>query len=54
VKDEKIQQLFLEVWNLKFDFKKILFNHILREKNKKADRLLNQTLDRELKGKLGL
>ncbi|TSC95236.1 MAG: Ribonuclease H [Parcubacteria group bacterium Licking1014_1] len=43
--DEKIQPLFLEVWNLKLDFKSIKFKHIAREKNKEADRLVNEALD---------
>ncbi len=42
--DEKIQPLFLEVWNLRFDFKKIKFKRIPREKNKEADRLANEAL----------
>lgn len=47
--DEKIQPLFLEVWNLKIDFKKIEFKHIPREQNKEADRLVNEALDKEKK-----
>jgi len=43
--EEKIQQLFLEVWNLRLDFKKIKFKLIPREKNKEADRLANEALD---------
>ncbi len=43
--DEKIQKLFVEVWNLKIDFKKIKFKAILRERNKEADRMVNETLD---------
>jgi len=43
--DSKIQALFLKVWNLKLDFKKIKFTLISREKNKEADSLVNQTLD---------
>ncbi len=43
--DSKIQPLFLEVWNLKFDFKGIKFKSISREKNKEADRLVNEALD---------
>ena len=43
--DEKIQPLFLEVWNLKFDFKKVKFKSILRDKNKEADKLVNEALD---------
>jgi len=40
--DEKIQLLFLEVWNLKFDFKRIKFKLISRDKNKEADKLVNE------------
>jgi len=47
--DPKIQQFFIEIWNLKFDFKSIKFKHIPREKNSEADRLVNETLDGELK-----
>ncbi len=45
--DEKIQKLFIEVWNLKLDFKSVKFKHISREKNKEADRLVNEVLDAE-------
>lgn len=40
--DEKIQSLFLEVWNLKFDFKKVKFRLISRKKNKEADSLVKE------------
>ncbi|MEK7664865.1 MAG: ribonuclease HI family protein [Patescibacteria group bacterium] len=43
--DEKIQKLFIEVWNLKLDFQSVKFKHIAREKNKEADRLANEALD---------
>jgi ribonuclease HI len=49
--DEKIQKLFLEVWNLKIDFKRIKFKAIPREKNKEADRLVNEALDVEASNK---
>ncbi len=45
--DSKIQTLFLIVWNLKLDFKKVKFKAISREKNKQADRLVNEALDAE-------
>jgi len=45
--DEKIQPLFLEAWNLKLDFGKAKIRHISREKNKTADRLVNEALDKE-------
>ncbi len=47
VKEKNIQELFLEVWNMMLDFKKISFFHIPREKNKIADKLVNQALDEE-------
>lgn len=45
--DEKIQPLFLELWNLRLDFKKLKFKLIPREKNREADRLVNETFDKE-------
>ena len=45
VLDSDIQKLFLKVWNLKIDFKKIKFTFVNREKNKQADQLVNQALD---------
>jgi len=47
--DSKIKPLFINVWNLKIDFKEVLFVHILREKNKEADSLVNQSLDERSK-----
>ncbi len=43
--DPKIQQLFIKVWNLKLDFKKVKFHLISRNKNKEADSLVNEALD---------
>ena len=45
--DSKIQSLFITVWNLKLDFKKIKFKHIPREKNKEADKLANEALNNQ-------
>ena len=47
--DSKIQPLFLEIWNLKFDFGRVKFKYISRDKNKEADRLVNEALDKEKK-----
>ena len=47
IKDDGIQKLFLEVWNLKLDFGEVTFRHIPREENHGADKLVNLTLDRE-------
>jgi ribonuclease HI len=45
IKDEAIQKLFIEIWNLVLDFREVKFNHVKREENKEADELLNQALD---------
>ncbi len=45
VKEPELQKLFIEVWNLMLDFGKVSFRHIPREKNKIADKLVNQALD---------
>jgi len=45
VKEEHIQKLFLTVWNLMLDFHSVSFHHILREKNKIADAMVNEALD---------
>jgi len=45
--DSKIQELFIVIWNLKIDFKKIKFTLIPREKNTEADALVNEALDKE-------
>ncbi|MBX4211494.1 MAG: ribonuclease HI family protein [Candidatus Yanofskybacteria bacterium] len=47
VKEENMQDLFMEVWNLRLDFKKVDFVHIMREQNKEADHMVNYALDRE-------
>ena len=39
-----LQTLFIEIWNLKQDFKKVEFVKIPREKNKAADKAVNQAL----------
>ena len=45
--EPKIQQFFIEIWNLKFDFKSVKFKHVPREKNTEADKLVNEALDKE-------
>ncbi len=45
VKNKEIFPLFIKVWNLSQEFREISFNHISRDKNKEADRLVNQKLD---------
>lgn len=49
IMEEGMQKLFIEVWNLKLDFEKIKFVLIPREKNKDADKMVNEVLDSRLK-----
>lgn len=51
VEDEKLQKLFLELWNLRLDFGAVGIRHIPREKNKRADELANEALDQKLSQK---
>ncbi len=51
IENEKIQKFFMEIWNLKIDFNSIKFKHIPREKNKEADRLVNEALDQQVSSK---
>ncbi len=50
VKDLELSKLFLKVWNLASQFKKISYQHIPREKNVLADELVNKIIDENLKG----
>ena len=47
LKDKNIQNFFIEIWNLTFDFGGVSFRYIPREENREADRIVNQVLDRE-------
>lgn len=47
IENAKIQPLFLELWNLTIDFKRVKFSAVPRERNKDADRLVNEALDRQ-------
>ena len=46
IKEAELKNLFVDIWNLKQDFKKVVFIHISREKNILADAILNKSLDR--------
>ena len=45
VKNKDLAPLFLQVYNLAFNFKKITYTHIPREQNKEADALANKAMD---------
>lgn len=47
VNEERMQLLFMKVWNLKFDFGQLSFKAIPREQNKRADQLVNEALDKK-------
>ncbi len=48
VEEGSLQVLWMQIWNLRLDYKKVEFHHVFREKNKEADRMVNQALDRRL------
>ncbi len=45
IAEERLFPLFIKIWNLRMDFGKITFSHIPREKNREADRMVNEALD---------
>src|SRR6056297_3318577 len=45
VKNKNLQPLFVQIYNLTLDFKKVNFFHVRREKNKEADKLANRAMD---------
>lgn len=54
VLEKELQTLFMEIWNLKFNFPFLRFNYIPREQNKRADYLVNQAIDRRSQNTLNL
>ena len=49
LKEKYIQENFIEIWNLMLDFEMVEFAHVPREKNKIADKLVNEALDAQYK-----
>ncbi len=49
IEEERLFPFFIKIWNLRMDFGEISFRHISREKNKEADRLVNESLDKDQK-----
>jgi ribonuclease HI len=45
IKEKSLFEYFVEIWNLKQEYKKVSFVYVPREKNKVADALLNETLN---------
>jgi ribonuclease HI len=50
--EPNIQSLFLKIWNLKTDFKKVQFKKVKRSQNTKADQLVNEILSTKTSKKL--
>ena len=50
VKDSNMKLLFAKVTELLSNFDSVKFEHVRRENNKEADRLVNEALDEELEG----
>ncbi|MFA6410607.1 MAG: ribonuclease HI family protein [Candidatus Buchananbacteria bacterium] len=48
VKNADLGALFVKVWNLAMNFKKIKYTHIYRQDNKLADKLVNEAIDEGL------
>jgi len=48
VKDANLQKEFIKVYNLKQKFLQVSYKHIPREKNKRADELVNAALDKDI------
>ena len=51
ISEQELQSLFMELWNLKLDFKSVTFVHVPRGENTVADRMVNEALDRETRGR---
>jgi ribonuclease HI len=49
IKDKELGKIYVQIWNLLLAFKKVTFTHVPREKNKIADKLVNQALDNAIK-----
>lgn len=52
VRDKMLAVIFVKVWNAAMGFKKISFTHIPREKNKQADKMVNEAIDKALYSKV--
>lgn len=47
VKNKELAPLFVKIYNLSLQFKKISYRHVLRSENKIADKLVNEALDQD-------
>lgn len=49
IEEERLFPFFIKIWNLRMDFGETEFRHVPREKNKEADKMVNQALDKDQK-----
>jgi ribonuclease HI len=54
VKDPNLMQLFVQLHNALLDFGSVSFTHVPRERNRDADRMVNEALDRHDAPALGV
>jgi ribonuclease HI len=47
IEQEHLFPLFMKIWNMRIDYGQLIFEHVSREQNIEADRLVNQALDKE-------
>ena len=47
VRNKELQSLFVKVYNLTLEYKRVKFTHVRREKNKEADKLANLAMDKK-------
>ena len=45
IKNKDLGPWFIKIWNLRQEFKKVVFAYIPREENREADKLVNQAID---------
>ncbi len=45
VRDHELAKLFVQIWNLKQQFKKVSFTHVPRSRNTLADAQVNKAID---------
>jgi hypothetical protein len=51
IENEKLQPLFFQAWNLTLDFAEVVFVHVRREYNTRADAEANKAMDAHTKQK---
>lgn len=47
ITEPRLFPLFIKIWNLTIDFKKVAFAFVPREKNKQADQLVNEAFEKK-------